>query len=83
MPLKCFAAIELRLKGESQTSFSTPTRQPWTVDEQKKLDDLLEAGKTVVEIAPVLHRTRHAVSLTKPAFSAQSPDMEWHPDDQP
>jgi hypothetical protein len=33
-------------------SLSTPTRQPWTVDEQKKLDDLLEAGKTVVEIAP-------------------------------
>jgi hypothetical protein len=50
MPLKCFAARELRLKGESQMSLSTPTRQPWTVDEQKKLDDLLEAGKTVVEI---------------------------------
>jgi IS30 family transposase len=42
-------------------SLSTPTRQPWTVDEQKKLDDLLEAGKTFVEIAPVLHRTRQAV----------------------
>ena len=35
----------------------TPARRPWTGDEQKKLDDLLEAGKTVVEIAPVLQRT--------------------------
>jgi IS30 family transposase len=55
------AASEFRLKGESQMSPSTPTRQPWTVDEQKKLDDLLDAGKTVVEIAPVLQRTRQAV----------------------
>jgi hypothetical protein len=31
------------------------------VDEQKKLDDLMEAGKTIVEIAPVLQRTRQAV----------------------
>jgi hypothetical protein len=42
-------------------SFSTPTRQPWTVDEQKKLDDLLEAGKNVVEIAPLLRRTRQSI----------------------
>jgi len=55
------AASEFRLKGKSQMSPSTPTRQPWTVDEQKKLDDLLDAGKTVVEIAPVLQRTRQAV----------------------
>jgi hypothetical protein len=26
-------------------------RRPWTVDEQKKLDDLMEAGKTAAEIA--------------------------------
>ena len=32
-------------------------RRPWTADEQRKLDDLLEAGKTVVEIAPLLQRT--------------------------
>jgi hypothetical protein len=49
------------LEGESQMSSSMPTRQPWTVDEQKKLDDMLDAGKTVVEIAPVLQRTRQAV----------------------
>jgi IS30 family transposase len=40
---------------------SRRTPRPWTADEQKKLDDLLEAGKTVVEIAPVLQRTRQAV----------------------
>jgi IS30 family transposase len=40
-------------------SRSTPRR--WTAAEQEKLDDLLKAGKTVVEIAPVLQRTRQAV----------------------
>jgi hypothetical protein len=44
-------------EGEGQMSPSMPTRQPWTAGEKKKLDDLLEAGKTVVEIAPVLQRT--------------------------
>jgi hypothetical protein len=48
-------------EGEGGMRPSTPTRQPWTVHEQKKLDDLLEAAKTVVEIAPVLQRTRQAV----------------------
>jgi hypothetical protein len=36
-------------------------RRRWTADEQKKLDELLDAGKTVVEIAPVLHRTRLSI----------------------
>jgi IS30 family transposase len=47
------------MKGEMNASRSTPRRR--TADEQKKLDNLLEAGKTVVEIAPVLQRTRQAV----------------------
>jgi IS30 family transposase len=34
-----------------------PARRPWTVDEQNKLDDLLEAGKTPAEIATTLQRT--------------------------
>jgi IS30 family transposase len=38
-----------------------PTPRRWTADELKKLDELLEAGKTVVEIAPVLQRTRQAI----------------------
>jgi hypothetical protein len=36
----------------------TPARRPWTVDEQKKLDDLLKAGKTIVEIACFSERPR-------------------------
>ena len=42
----------------------SPLRPPprsWTVDEQRKLDDLVRAGKTVPEIATALQRTRHAV----------------------
>jgi IS30 family transposase len=35
----------------------TPARRPWTADEQRKLDDLLKVGKTVVEIALLLQRT--------------------------
>jgi hypothetical protein len=34
-----------------------PARRPWTVDEQKKLDDLRQAGKTAPEIAAALQRT--------------------------
>jgi hypothetical protein len=33
-----------------------PTPRRWTADEQKQMDHLLEAGKTVVEIAPALQR---------------------------
>jgi hypothetical protein len=40
---------------------SIPTPRPWTADEQKKLDELLDAGKEAGEIAAVLHRTRQAV----------------------
>jgi hypothetical protein len=73
------AASEFRLKGESQMSPSTPTRQPWTVDEQKKLDDLLDAGKTVVEIAPVLQRTRQAVyaRLQRRYRKRRMPSTRW------
>jgi IS30 family transposase len=39
----------------------TPARRPWTVDEQTKLDDLLEAGKTAGEIATALQRTPPAI----------------------
>jgi IS30 family transposase len=73
------AASEFRLKGKSQMSPSTPTRQPWTVDEQKKLDDLLDAGKTVVEIAPVLQRTRQAVyaRLQRRYRKRSKPSARW------
>jgi IS30 family transposase len=39
----------------------TLTHRPWTVDEQTKLDDLLEAGKTALEIATSLQRKPQAI----------------------
>jgi hypothetical protein len=36
---------------------STSARRPWTVDEQGKLDVVMEAGKTAAEIATALQRT--------------------------
>ena len=46
----------------------TPARRPWSVDEQKKLDDLLEVGKTATEIATALQRTPplHLFAVTAP-----------------
>jgi DNA-binding CsgD family transcriptional regulator len=38
-----------------------PTRRPWTTGEQKKLDDLVRAGKTAAEIATGLQRTPPAI----------------------
>jgi IS30 family transposase len=57
----------------------TPARRPWTVDEQKKLDDLLEAGKTVVEIAPALQRTRQAIyaRLQRRYRKRRKPSTRW------
>ena len=47
---------------------STSARRPWTVDEQRKLDDLMEAGKTAAEIATALQRTPplHLFAVTAP-----------------
>jgi hypothetical protein len=47
---------------------STPARRPWTANERKKLDELLKAGKTVIEIAPVLQRDppSHLCATTAP-----------------
>jgi hypothetical protein len=36
---------------------STPARRPWTADELKTLDELIDAGKTAPEIAAALQRT--------------------------
>jgi DNA-binding NarL/FixJ family response regulator len=40
---------------------TTPAARPWTSEEEKRLDDLLEAGKEAVEIAVALNRTRQAI----------------------
>jgi len=50
------ARAQGRAEGE-EMSLSTPARRQWTADEKKKLDDLLEAGKTAPEIAATLQRT--------------------------
>jgi IS30 family transposase len=67
------------MDGEGKMSFSKPVRRPWTTAERKKLDDLLEAGKTVVEIAPVLQRTRQAVyaQLQRRYRKRSKPSTRW------
>jgi hypothetical protein len=45
----------------SQMSRSRPAPQPWTADEQEKLDDLLRAGKDGGEVATAHRRTRQAI----------------------
>jgi transposase-like protein len=56
-----------------------PTLRRWTADEKKKLDELLEAGKTVVEIAPVLQRTRQAIygRLRRRHRKRSKPSIRW------
>jgi hypothetical protein len=38
-----------------------PTRRRWTSGEEQKLDDLLDAGEIVAEIAVILNRSPQAV----------------------
>jgi IS30 family transposase len=56
-----------------------PPLRRWTADEQKKLDELLDAGKTVVEIAPVLQRTRQAIyaQLQRRHRKRRKPSARW------
>jgi IS30 family transposase len=56
-----------------------PTPRRWTADEQKKLDELLEAGKSVVEIVPMLQRTRQAVyaQLQRRYRKRRKPSAKW------
>jgi IS30 family transposase len=67
------------MEGEGEMSPSEPSPRRWTADEQKKLDDLLEAGKTVVEIAPVLQRTRQAIyaQLQRRYRKRRKPSTRW------
>jgi hypothetical protein len=48
-------------EDQDELGASERARRRWTAEEQKKLDELLDAGKTVVEIAPVLQRTRPSI----------------------
>jgi IS30 family transposase len=49
------------LEAKAMMSSPRSTRRPWTADEQKKLDDLLKAGKTGPEIATALQRTPQSI----------------------
>jgi hypothetical protein len=56
------ARLGLSIRGKvKKVSHSRPARRPWTADEEKKLDELLEAGKDTREIAVALQRTRQAI----------------------
>jgi DNA-binding CsgD family transcriptional regulator len=49
------------LKPKAEGKMKRSTVRPWTSGEEKQLNDLLEAGKTVTEIATELERSRNAV----------------------
>ena len=72
-------SVENLAEGEREMSPSRPAHRPWTADEKKMLDDLLEAGKTVVEIAPVLQRTRLAIyaQLQRRYRKQRKPSTRW------
>jgi DNA-binding CsgD family transcriptional regulator len=50
-----------RAEREIQMNSAGPTCRPWTTGEQKKLDDLLSAGKTGREIATALQRKPQSI----------------------
>jgi transposase-like protein len=55
-----------------------PTQRRWTADEKKKLDDLLEAGNTVVEIAPVLQEPPSSLCTTRRRYRKRpKPSTRW------
>jgi IS30 family transposase len=39
----------------------SPTRRRWTSEEERKLEELLDAGKEAAEIAVTLNRTPQAI----------------------
>jgi transposase len=56
------ARLGLSIRGKvKEMSHSRPARRPWTADEEKKLDELVEAGKDTREMAVALQRTRQAI----------------------
>jgi hypothetical protein len=56
------ARLGLSIRGMvKEMSHSRLARRRWTADEEKKLDELLEAGKDTREIAVALQRTRQAI----------------------
>jgi DNA-binding NarL/FixJ family response regulator len=52
--------VETRAEGEEMSASRQATRR-WSSDEERKLDELLDAGKEATEIAAALNRSRQAV----------------------
>jgi DNA-binding NarL/FixJ family response regulator len=52
--------VETRAEGEEMSASRQATRR-WSSDEERKLDELLDAGKEATEIAVALNRSRQAV----------------------
>ena len=48
-------------EDEVEMNASRPATRRWTRDEERKLDEFLNAGKEAAEIAVALNRTRQAV----------------------
>ena len=74
---KMAARLGISLKPD-RTSSSKPVLRPWTAEEQKKLHDLLRAGKDPGEIAAALRRTRHAVYVRLRRLNVR-PTRSWRP----
>ena len=60
-------------------SAARPAPRPWTAEEEKKLDNLLEAGKEAGEIAVALLRTRQAIyaRLQRRYRKQRKPSTRW------
>jgi hypothetical protein len=56
-----------------------PPARPWTAEEERKLDDLLQAGKEAGEIAVALLRTRQAIyaRLQRRYRKQRQPSTRW------
>src|SRR5580704_9754733 len=58
--MRTVTAGRTRAEGE-EMSASRPATRRWTSDEERKLDELLDAGKEATEIAVAINRSRQAV----------------------
>jgi hypothetical protein len=69
----------LAAEGEGKMSPSRPASRRRSVDEEKKLDERLEAGKDAGEIAVALQRSRQAIyaRLQRLYRKQRKPSTRW------
>jgi hypothetical protein len=63
--------------GEILMSVSRRAPRPWCNDEQEKLDELMDAGKTADEIATALQRTRHSIYARLQRLDLKRMRSQW------